>query len=389
MFFTVGCLSPCLAETFYVKPGGTGDGRGSWASATGAISAALAAAVAGDQIWVAAGTYGPISLKTGVKVYGGFAGTETAAAQSNPSVNVTTVDGGGSARCVSSVNNDGATVFRGFRITNGFAGSSNCGGAMELVNSQAIIVGCNFSRNLASFIGAGVCIDGGLPKFVNCKFFDHAPDPAGTSNPRPGTPSSGAVFVRDSATPTFVNCLFYRNQTEEGGAVGVLGATPTFINCTFVNNVSLVNPGGTESPGEGASLLDNTGQTIVRNSIVWYTLQGTAGATQIFNNPKVGGTTTITHSDIIGAWSGQGNISSDPSFEDAANDDYRLSGILSSSSPCKDTGSNWYLPADFGDLDWDGNTTEQIPFDLTGTVARVRYNTVDMGAYEWTKQWQQ
>ena len=50
-------------------------------------------------------------------------------------------------------------------------------------------------------------------------------------------------------------------------------------------------------------------------------------------------------------------------------------------SPCKDVGNNADLPADIGDLDWDGNTTETLPLDL-GLVNRVIQLTVDMGAYE-------
>ena len=71
----------------YVKPGASGD-CSSWAAAC-ELQTALAAATAGDSIWVAAGTYKPIpplpspactqaeraisfALKSGVSIYGGF-----------------------------------------------------------------------------------------------------------------------------------------------------------------------------------------------------------------------------------------------------------------------------------------------------------------------------
>ena len=56
------------------------------------------ASVAGDELWVKAGTYLPstsgvrtasFTMKTGVAIYGGFAGTESARDQRNWRSNVT------------------------------------------------------------------------------------------------------------------------------------------------------------------------------------------------------------------------------------------------------------------------------------------------------------
>ena len=54
---------------------------------------------------------------------------------------------------------------------------------------------------------------------------------------------------------------------------------------------------------------------------------------------------------------------------------------LQAASPCKDVGEIAALPPDAGDLDWDANTSEPTPKDLARR-ARIRYTTVDMGAYE-------
>ena len=76
---------PCLhqsaraapnASVHYVRQGATGD-CAAWGSAC-SLQAALDAAASGDQVWVAAGTYVEnITMKIGVALYGGFAGTET------------------------------------------------------------------------------------------------------------------------------------------------------------------------------------------------------------------------------------------------------------------------------------------------------------------------
>ena len=74
----------------------------SWADAFTTLDAALVAAVAGNQVWVAAGTYKPtlgivpnssFTLLSGVQLYGGFVGTETTLGERNYLTNVTTLSG--------------------------------------------------------------------------------------------------------------------------------------------------------------------------------------------------------------------------------------------------------------------------------------------------------
>lgn len=82
------------AAVRYVKAGAEGGDGNSWATAMGDLQAAIDASSAGDEIWVAAGTYKPVSLinssvadsrsfiiKDGVSLYGGFAGVETSREQ--------------------------------------------------------------------------------------------------------------------------------------------------------------------------------------------------------------------------------------------------------------------------------------------------------------------
>ena len=72
-----------LADTHYVKAGATGNGS-FWANASGDLHAMINASAVGDEVWVAANTYKPttgadqrisFSMKNGVAIYGGFAGS--------------------------------------------------------------------------------------------------------------------------------------------------------------------------------------------------------------------------------------------------------------------------------------------------------------------------
>jgi len=90
------------AQRYYVTPNGTGNGS-SWADALGEqdFRERLVTAADGDVFWVAAGKYRPsetdrivsFSLKSGVSLYGGFAGNETELSQRDWSVNITVLTG--------------------------------------------------------------------------------------------------------------------------------------------------------------------------------------------------------------------------------------------------------------------------------------------------------
>lgn len=87
LFLTLFMMFSARGQVIYVRSVSSGSNNGtSWANAYGSLQSALSAATSGKQIWVAKGTYKPTAgtdrtvsfqMKSGVKIYGGFAGTET------------------------------------------------------------------------------------------------------------------------------------------------------------------------------------------------------------------------------------------------------------------------------------------------------------------------
>lgn len=349
------------AAVLYVTPTGTGN-CGSWANAC-SLTTGLGLAQSGDQLWVKSGSYGGFTLINGVKIIGGFAGTETSASQSNPAANQTIIDGG-----MISSDNDSSAVLRGFAIVNGRTGANGEGGGFALTNNNALIVQCVFENNTINDFGGAVSVNGGSPQFINCIFRNNG---QGAANPLE-TKGGGAVFVREG-TPLFVNCLFDNNKAWEGGVLLVKSGTPTFINCTLVNNQATI--------GYGGAFFDPDGKATFKNCVFRTNSSAKGEARYSLGFSGSGGTTEMRHSNAQGGWEGTGNIDTNPLFQHFVTGNYELQ----SGSPCKNTGdstvSDNKLPPDAGDLDWDGDTTGKISLDLA-RYPRIGQGTVDMGAYE-------
>ena len=350
---------PAAAKVIYVSAAANGSANGSsWADAKTDLAAAVTGARTGDDVWVAAGTYGPIELRSGVRIIGGFTGTESSASASDPNANRTIISGGGTSRCVTGVNNDASAVLRGFSIQSGFVAMPKNGAGMFLENSNATIINCEFTNNRAEAVGGAVANWIGSPTFVSCTFHNND-----------GGLGGGAVLNRRLGKPSFVNCLFFRNRGMEGGAVAAFEGEPTFTNCTFAENTASVKSGG--------AVFDNQGRAKFRNCILWRNVAVESGTHAIFNSPTADGDSSLIHCAVQNGWLGAGNISADPLFVNAAAGDYRLQ----TGSPCRDAGDSSYLPNDRADLDWDGKTGATLPKDLAMNP-RVMGTAVNIGAFE-------
>ncbi|MCK6486674.1 MAG: hypothetical protein L6R00_21400 [Phycisphaerae bacterium] len=246
----------------------------SWATAYPTIQEALADAatngVPADEIWVARGTYisntqasSTFNLKHRVKVFGGFAGTESNRDErdEDPLTNETilTCDVSGSTAIVRAVG--GATIIPDVTELNGFTvtGASQHG----IVNKDSDatfgnlwIVANGALPGNGDFDGGGMYIDGeGTPTLSNCRFESNL------------ATAGGALFIKAEAAPRVTDCFFIDNHTGEpqatnairgGGAVycGVDddNARITFRRCTFQENTAAGGSGGGLLKVEAASL---------------------------------------------------------------------------------------------------------------------------------------
>jgi hypothetical protein len=116
---------------------GAGDGIG-WSSAYRTVAEAMTAAATGDEIWMARGTYTErITLKAGVKLYGGFDATETLLSSRDWQANRSILDGEAGGTVVVVEPGAGAdTRIDGLVIRNGYGGP---GGGVQAIGASPVI----------------------------------------------------------------------------------------------------------------------------------------------------------------------------------------------------------------------------------------------------------
>ena len=241
---------------FRVKSTGLASGAcgDTWANAC-TLQNALSLSTAGDQIWVAKGTHKPTSgkdrmatfnLKSGVAIYGGFAGSEDDLSQRNPVSNVTVLSGDigvvgtktdNSYHVVNGSYVDNAAVLDGFTISGGYANSTvrseALGAGMNLYQSHPVLNQLIFKYNFATILGGGLAINRSNPTITNLTL---------VQNRTAGYGAGMALYLSDS---TLSNVLFDRNiSSQYAGGMYNEESNPVMDNVTFTGNTSVKDGGG-------------------------------------------------------------------------------------------------------------------------------------------------
>jgi hypothetical protein len=199
-----------LMAQVYVNANATGTNNGSsWTDAFTELSTAIDSAQAGDQIWVAAGTYLPgsspsatFSISQNLELYGGFAGTETLLSERNDSLNPTILSGDLNGDDISedwvsnkadnahsviilSVGIDTTTIIDGFTIRNGYANTVSAVAGGINAKGSPVIQNCLLTENYSQNGGAAMHFDGGGTngtRVRDCRFVENKTDQRGGGN---------------------------------------------------------------------------------------------------------------------------------------------------------------------------------------------------------------
>lgn len=272
------------AAVIYVdqaRPGAVeGDGS-SWSDAFKTVTGALDAAGAGDEIWIARGTYlERITLKAGVKLYGGFDATETLLSARDWSANRSILDGEAAGTVVTvEPGADGATRIDGLVIRNGRGG---LGGGVQVLDGSPVIANNWIVRNVATNTGGGIYLATSAALVVSNRI-------AGNwlTNYQDFVMAGGGGIVSSNGSPLIRDNQIVDNRAHYGGGIRIWEGTAQITGNIVVGNRSSDLAGGVEvarasvviagnriagnvvfdGPGGGLSIV-GPGESTVRGNLV-------------------------------------------------------------------------------------------------------------------------
>ncbi|PKL75386.1 MAG: hypothetical protein CVV27_15630, partial [Candidatus Melainabacteria bacterium HGW-Melainabacteria-1] len=283
-----------------VRASASGNSSGTnWTNAHTSLQTALTNAVAGDEIWVAAGTYKPVvpvnpasvtlaerqtsfQLKASVAVYGGFAGSETSRAARNFAANLSVLSGdidavadvydtdasnglshlglgGNSLHVVKGIT--GATL-DGFTIQGGFAngaGNDGKGGGMFNENSNPSLSNLIVRANTAAITGGGIHNESSHPT-LNQVIFRHN-----------ASLDQGGGMFNFFSTPNLTQVIFEANAAVNRG--GGLYEFHPFAGSSSLNKVIFV---GNTTTGLGGGVFSDASTPLLSN-VVFANNQASSG----------------------------------------------------------------------------------------------------------------
>ena len=280
MFGTGASISDAQGGTiYYVNASATGANTGiTWTNAFTNLQSALAIAGPGSEIWVAAGTYYPITpvnptnvtasersvsfqLLNGVAIFGGFIGSETRRDQRDLVANVTILSGdidrndtpdfgnitSNSRAVVIGSGTDATAILDGFVITGGYGNDfGDIGGGVFNASGSPTLRSIAIEGNQASSGGGIANSQGSNPTIIDANIAGNVAFDDG-----------GGVYNEGNSNPSFTNVRINGNRSREqnaggGGGVYNINSSPSFTNAEIRGN-SVINVGGGVFNAENSS----------------------------------------------------------------------------------------------------------------------------------------
>jgi hypothetical protein len=212
------------------RPGGGGGDGTSWADAFKTVTGALDVAGAGDEIWIARGTYlERITLKAGVKLYGGFDATETLLSARDWTANRSILDGEAAGTVVSvEPGADDETRIDGLVIRNGRGG---LGGGVQVIDGSPVIANNWIVRNVATNTGGGIYLATSAALVISNRI-------AGNwlTNYQDFVLAGGGGIVSSNGSPQIRGNQIVDNHAQYGGGIRVWEGTAQITGNTVVGN---------------------------------------------------------------------------------------------------------------------------------------------------------
>lgn len=325
-----------LANSFENGSGGTlrtNDGTLDKTTA-GALENALSFDGANDYIDLKPRREGTFLLKSGVALYGGFSGDETARSQRDPAANVTILsgdlldnDGAGFINyednvyhAVTGSGADATAILDGFTIRGGDADGEHPhdrGGGICIYSGRPTLANLIITGNAAERFGGGMANYASSPSLNHVTFSGNKAKYYGSSgggmyNDWYSSPTlsevifignyandgGGGMYNQDHSNPTLVNVSFSANSADFlGGGMFNRSSSPVLTGVTFSGNAS-GSGGGMYNANSSSPTLINV--TFSGNSA---TYNGGGMFSWLASNPVL---TNVTISGNTAGWAGGG-----------------------------------------------------------------------------------
>ena len=351
-------------STFYVKPmAGSQWTTQSYPYLQTDLATALSWTQAGDEVWVASGTYtspsGGFIMKDGVNVLGGFDGTEVVSTSRKPLTNKTILDG----NFVNKLLIQGTAGFTirtkwdGFIMQNGKSTSSAC----ISIGQNATLTNCVIRNNTSTSNGGAIQVD----------------------------QLTGTAF--DALTDATSNKAWIINSVIHNNTANAYGGGIFFKNNTnvVVANTAICNNSITSASGQGGISNGTASTSVFTNCILWGNMNNTAVTPTASQTPF--GFATFNTSAVQGLSGVLVNL-------DAANSGSIVGvyypqfttpsttiGSNASSLPTDISASDWSLLSSSACLDKGVNSSTVFTFPTTDLAGNARQigTKADLGAVEY------